>query len=120
MEVYGNFFFFYPLKSAQHDPLEIQRQQEARRRALARKKAKEHTRSRTPEPVDGRRHTDVQTEVYLEEITDRVAVAELSTQTDAFLDRPPTPLFIPAKSGRDVTTQIEEGDVSTCICIANL
>ena len=55
---------------------------------------------------------DVQTEVYLEEITDRVVEAEVYTQTDAFLDRPPTPLFIPAKTGMDVATQIEEGDVS--------
>ena len=101
-----------PLQSAQPDPLELQRQQEARRRALARRKAREQLRTRTPEPVDGRRHTDVQTEVYLEEITDRVVEAEVCTQTDAFLDRPPTPLFIPAKTGMDVATQIEEGDVS--------
>lgn len=32
-------------------------------------------------------------------------------QTDAFLDKPATPLFIPAKSGKDVETQIEEGEV---------
>ena len=100
------------LQSAQPDPLELQRQQEARRRALARRKAREQLRTRTPEPVDGRKHMDVQTEVYLEEITDRVVEAEVYTQTDAFLDRPPTPLFIPAKTGMDVATQIEEGDVS--------
>ena len=62
--------------------------------------------------MDGRKHTDVQTEVYLEEITDRVIEAEVCTQTDAFLDRPPTPLFVPAKTGMDAATQIEEGDVS--------
>ena len=54
----------------------------------------------------------VQTELYLEEITDRVEEADNQTQTDAFLDRPPTPLFVPAKTGMDVATQIEEGDVS--------
>ena len=54
----------------------------------------------------------VQTELYLEEITDRVEEADIQTQTDAFLDRPPTPLFVPAKTGMDVATQIEEGDVS--------
>ena len=37
---------------------------------------------------------------------------DVQTQTDAFLDRPPTPLFVPAKTGMDVTTRIEEGDVS--------
>ena len=79
--------------------------------------------------MDGRKHTDVQTEVYLEEITDRVIEAEVCTQTDAFLDRPPTPLFVPAKTGMDAATQIEEGDVSArhvimigylvcaCVCV---
>ena len=65
--------------------------------------------------MDGRRHTEVQTELYLEEITDRVEETEVATQTDAFLDRPPTPLFVPAKTGRDVATQIEEGDVSVLL-----
>ena len=68
---------------------------------------------RTPEPVEGRKHIDVQTELYLEELTDRVEEADVQTQTDAFLDRPPSPLFIPAKTGLDVATQILEGDVST-------
>ena len=104
--------FVFALQSAQPDPLEVQRQQEARRRAIARKKAREQMRVRTPDAVDGRRHTEVQTELYLEEITDRVTESDVTTQTDAFLDRPPTPLFIPAKSGKDISTQIKEGDVS--------
>lgn len=43
--------------------------------------------------------------------TDRVEEADVQTQTDAFLNRPATPLFVPAKTGADVATQIEEGDV---------
>lgn len=35
----------------------------------------------------------------------------MECQTDAFLDRPPTPLFIPAKTGKDVATQILEGEL---------
>uniref|UniRef100_A0A8B9Q9A3 Radial spoke head 3 n=1 Tax=Apteryx owenii TaxID=8824 RepID=A0A8B9Q9A3_APTOW len=66
---------------------------------------------RTPEPVEGREHVHVQTELYLEEISDRVIEVDVECQTDAFLDRPPTPLFIPAKTGRDVDTQIEEGEL---------
>ena len=42
---------------------------------------------------------DVQTELYLEELSDRVEEADVECQTDAFLDRPPSPLFIPAKTG---------------------
>mmetsp|Transcript_21170 Transcript_21170/g.58791 ORF Transcript_21170/g.58791 Transcript_21170/m.58791 type:complete len:521 (-) Transcript_21170:1259-2821(-) len=66
---------------------------------------------RTPEAVDGRRHIDIQTDTYLEELTDTVPEADNQTQTDAFLDRPPTPIFVPQKSGVDVTTQIENGDL---------
>lgn len=102
---------FCDLQTAQPDPIEIQRQQEARRRAIARKRAKAQLKPRSPEPVEGRKHIDVQTELYLEELSDRVEEADVETQTDAFLDRPPSPLFIPAKSGVDVATQILEGEV---------
>lgn len=53
----------------------------------------------------------MQTDSYLEQLTDSVAEAEMSTQTDPFKDRPSTPLFIPAKAGLDATTQIEAGDL---------
>lgn len=56
-------------QSSQPDPLELQRQQESRRRALARKRAREQFKPRSPEPVEGRKHIEVQTELYLEEIT---------------------------------------------------
>ena len=79
---------------------------------IARKRAKEQLRPRSPDPVEGRKHIDVQTELYLEELSDRVEEADVEIQTDAFLDRPPSPLFIPVKSGVDVDTQIYEGDVS--------
>ena len=47
---------------------------------------------------------------------DRIEEADVQTQTDAFLNRPSTPLFIPAKTGADVATQIEEGDVRFFHC----
>lgn len=95
----------------QPDPIEVQRKQEIRRRAIAQQRAREQLRQRSPPPVEGRQHIDVQTELYLEAITDRIEEADVDCQTDAFLDRPPTPLFIPAKSGKDVETQIYEGDL---------
>jgi len=97
--------------SAQPDPIEIQRQQEIRRRAIAKKRAKEQLRTRSPDAVEGRKHIQVQTELYLEELSDRIEEADVDTQTDAFLDRPPSPMFIPAKTGKDVATQIFEGDL---------
>lgn len=54
---------------------------------------------------------DVQTELYLEELTDQVEEADEQTQTDPFLDRPPSPLFIPPKTGVDVATQILTGEL---------
>ncbi|NXP76309.1 RSPH3 protein, partial [Ramphastos sulfuratus] len=97
--------------STQPSRLEIQRQREAQKRALARKRAKEQMQLRTPEPVEGREHIHVQTELYLEEISDCIIEVDTECQTDAFLDRPPTPFFIPAKTGKDVATQIEEGEL---------
>eukprot|EP00033_Pygsuia_biforma_P002426 GCRY01002690.1.p1 GENE.GCRY01002690.1~~GCRY01002690.1.p1 ORF type:complete len:463 (-),score=177.97 GCRY01002690.1:800-2188(-) len=98
---------------AQADPVAEQQERERRKakaRRIAQKKAAEK-RPRTPEAVQGRKHIDIQTELYLEEIIDRVPEAEVETQTDPFLDRPATPEFIPVKSGADVSTQILEGDL---------
>ena len=65
----------------------------------------------TPEPTEGRKHIDVQTEQYLEELTDRPIEVDVDTQTDAFMDQLPAPIFIPMKTGVDVETQIYEGDL---------
>lgn len=97
--------------TSQPDPIEFLRQQEARRRAISRKRLKEQFGPKTPEPLEGRTNIDVQTEVYLEELSDRIEEVSVECQTDMFLDKPATPLFIPAKSGRDVATQIEEGEL---------
>ncbi|CAM6130019.1 unnamed protein product [Calypogeia fissa] len=64
-----------------------------------------------PAPIKGRKHCDIQTDVYLEELTDKIPDFDADTQTDPFLDRPATPLFIPWKSGPDKWTQIYEGDL---------
>lgn len=80
----------------------------SRRRGGASQKLKP---PRTPEPVEGRKHMDIQTDLYLEELTDVVPEADNATQTDAFLDRPPTPVFVPHKTGTDAVTQIEAGEL---------
>ena len=69
-------------------------------------------RVKTPEPIDGRKHVEIQTELYLEELSDRVDIGHNANQTDAFLDRPPSPYFIPSKLGVDNETQIYADDVS--------
>lgn len=62
-------------------------------------------------PVAGRQHLSVQTDLYLEELCDVVGVADVECETDPLLDRPPSPLFIPAKSGPDKETQIYPGEL---------
>ncbi|NWI85256.1 RSPH3 protein, partial [Pitta sordida] len=110
--VRGNALARRPLpQSTQPSALEVQKKKDAQKRVLARKCVKEQLQSGTPEPVEGRQHAYVQTELYLEEISDRVIEVDCECQTDEFLDRPPTPLFIPAKTGKDAATQIEEGEL---------
>lgn len=81
---------------------------------MARKKAKGYCiqgRMGTPPPIDGRRHEPVQTERYLEELFDRPLETEAACQTDLFLDRPESPIYIPVKTGIDQDTQIWPGEV---------
>lgn len=68
-------------------------------------------RSSTPPAVDGRSHMNMQTEDFLEELTDRPVEQDAETQTQPFADRPASPLFVRAKIGFDVSTQIENGDL---------
>ena len=66
---------------------------------------------KSPQPVHGRLHAEIQTDPYLEQIYVKKHEKDLATQTDPFLDRPSTPLFIPKLSGKCVATQIEDGDL---------
>ncbi|CAF3389160.1 unnamed protein product [Rotaria sp. Silwood1] len=60
----GNTYALHTLPAhAQPDPIEVQRQQEAKRRALARRKAREQIRTRTPDPVHNRKNIDVTVEL---------------------------------------------------------
>merc|ERR1719486_1775954 len=88
----------------------VQKQREAQRRRLARANQTKK-RAGTPEPMPGRKHMDIQTDSYLEELTERTVEFEAETQTDFLLDRPPSPLFMPAKIGVDIDTQIEDGEL---------
>lgn len=94
----------------QDNMAEVQKQREAQRRRLMRANQTKR-RPGTPEAVMGRKHMDIQTDSYLEELTERTVEFEAETQTDFLLDRPPSPLFMPAKVGVDIETQIEEGEL---------
>jgi hypothetical protein len=45
------------------------------------------TRVRTPDAVAGRKHMEIQTDNYLEELTDKPHEEDAATQTDAVMDR---------------------------------
>eukprot|EP00003_Mantamonas_plastica_P014225 TRINITY_DN2467_c1_g1_i2.p1 TRINITY_DN2467_c1_g1~~TRINITY_DN2467_c1_g1_i2.p1 ORF type:complete len:387 (-),score=166.97 TRINITY_DN2467_c1_g1_i2:60-1220(-) len=103
-------------QQAQQDPMLMKQAEEEKKRKarLRRRKQLEQQRALNEyevPAVENRQHLAVQTEPYLEEIVDRVEEVDSQTQTDMFLDRPASPLFIPEKTGVDKETQIEEGDL---------
>lgn len=68
-------------------------------------------RSQTPPPVEGRSHMMLQTDDFLDELSDKPVISDVSTQTLAILDRPASPLFIRAKIGKDIATEILENEL---------
>ncbi|XP_017048730.1 radial spoke head protein 3 homolog B isoform X1 [Drosophila ficusphila] len=88
---------------------------ELRRRNMLRKRTMQCRNQRnvlgTPPPVKGRKHETIQTEKYLEKLVQRPPEFSIDTQTDLFLEKPPTPPFVPAKVGVDVGTEIGDGEL---------
>jgi len=112
--VRGNTYAAQVLTStAQEEAERLREEEEAiqKKRQLRDQRYSAQTVPSTPPPPGGRKHIDVQTDNYLEELTDKVPEVEEETQTEAFMDRPPSPLFIPSKTGHDMATQIEPGDL---------
>ena len=66
----------------------------------------------SPEPVHGRSHLMVQTEKYIENLTDKPPTNEMGIATEFYLDRPPQPLFQPKMPHKDncKSTQIFDAD----------
>lgn len=97
---------------------ELENKQEQEKKRISQIQAKEKTVSHegerevgTPEPVEGRQHIDVQTENIPEELSEKPVEFEIEVQTDYYIDRPPTPLFMPKKTGEDEETQVEDGEL---------
>ncbi|CAN0357081.1 unnamed protein product [Ectocarpus sp. 12 AP-2014] len=98
-------------QSAQRESLRLRQEHERRMRLEALRRRQFSNMPRTPPPVEGRMHMDAQTEEFLEELTDRPVETSIETQTEAFMDRPSSPLFVPAKSGVDADTQVVVGEL---------
>ncbi|KAK2827517.1 hypothetical protein Q7C36_018443 [Tachysurus vachellii] len=97
--------------TGQPDRVKLQWQPESTRGSAARKGRKPRFQTRSPGRPDKRKHAEIQTETYLEELIDHLDYVSVECQSDAFLDMPSTPLFIPAKTSKDVATQIEDGEL---------
>jgi hypothetical protein len=64
-----------------------------------------------PEAPEGRHHLGVNTSPVQSTIRPKPLAFEVEIQTDEYIDRPQTPLFWPQKTGIDVETQIEDGEL---------
>ncbi|KAL0892582.1 hypothetical protein ABMA27_015679 [Loxostege sticticalis] len=109
--VRGSTFGSHPHAAGDGGESAAARAARTRRRALARRAAAARLRPGTPPPAPGRRHHPIQTEYYLEELFDKGVEMEVGVQTDLFVDRPATPVYVPAKTGADAHTQIYPGDL---------
>jgi hypothetical protein len=61
---------------------------------------------RTPEPLQGRQNIDIQTDQFVEELTDKAPCYEIGCQTEIKIERPQTPRFMPKKAGVDRSTLV--------------
>uniref|UniRef100_A0A336LMR2 CSON012980 protein n=1 Tax=Culicoides sonorensis TaxID=179676 RepID=A0A336LMR2_CULSO len=103
---------FNNLNSAEGDS--SQKEYEKQRRIMLRNKQLGRNQRNiigTPPPCKGRKHENVQTEKYLEELFDRPPEFDVCCQTDLFLQRPPTPKHVPGIAGVDASTEILDGEL---------
>ncbi|XP_053663758.1 radial spoke head protein 3 homolog [Anopheles marshallii] len=114
MPRWNPYFGYAGLLSGKGDGDGTQKEAEARRRQMLRKKYVSRNQRGvigTPPPVRGRRHETVQTEKYLEELFLHPPELDAGCQTDLFLHRPPSPPYVPAKTGCDASTEILDGEL---------
>jgi hypothetical protein len=98
-----SFPLFFPYPVAQSARLDAERKlkddefRQKRAASESLKRADEEARraAGTPPPVAGRAHASLNTEMYLEVLSDRAPEEEAGVQTDAHMDRPPSPIFVP-------------------------
>ena len=90
------------------------RKERAKAKAQARAAAAEEffTRDvRTPEPLQGRQNIDIQTDQFVEELTDKAPCYEIGCQTEFKIERPQTPRFMARKTGVDRSTLVQDNEL---------
>lgn len=109
--VRGNTYAARVLTSSDKDKLNLETSKKFPSKSRQSRQKAPGARVGTPPPVEGRTHMKMQTDEFIEEITDRPLEHDAETQTLPFMDRPASPLFVRAKIGSDISTQIGEGDL---------
>nr|CAD7403858.1 unnamed protein product [Timema poppensis] len=106
--VRGSTYAFQPLAK----PVEVQQHVPIKRKQRSSVQSWGRPQLLGPPPaVFGRIHEHVQTELYLEELLEHPPCKDQSCQTLVMLDRPDSPIYVPAKTGIDVETQILPGEL---------
>ena len=98
---------------SKHKPVQEETQQVKTRRKISSPRAREMPTNSLAAPPqrENRIDLEIQTEPYLQEVVEKPVLESRLCQTDAFLDRPPSPPFVPPKTGTDVETQVEENEL---------
>ncbi|PHJ25737.1 radial spoke protein 3 protein, partial [Cystoisospora suis] len=106
------------LSQAAYGRIKLENEAEARRLKRQLQRASRATadafkadRLSTPAPVDGRQHIQLQTEEHLIELTEHAREFTAETQTEPWMDKPPTPMFRPHREEVHAATQILDGDL---------
>lgn len=83
--------------------MERKRQQQRIAKRRQQQAAEQYTRREipTPEPITGRQNLDVQTDQFVEELTDKAPCYEIGSQTEFKLEVTPYDFSIPEKTGTD-------------------
>lgn len=67
----------------------------------------------TPIPMQGRQNKLMQTEVIMKELLHSGHTSDAQCQTEPFVNHPPKPFLIMAKTGLDMATQVLPEEVRT-------
>jgi radial spoke head protein 3 len=67
--------------------------------------------SGTRTKIPGRARGPSAQPIILEELTDRLIEVDIDTQAQVTAERPVSPIFVTSKTGQDVATQIDSGDL---------
>jgi len=118
--VRGNTYASMVIPNNQQEQYNLEKEQEKERKLKMKMKKENELKTSTEqevEPLHNRINVQVDcitgNDAILKpiELWDKPPDREIDIQTDFYIDRPPTPRFIPTKTGKDVSTQILDGEL---------